>query len=48
LHDSEKQWRELFERNPVIYFTIDATATVPSVNSVCQRSHHLKRDEQGE
>jgi uncharacterized membrane protein len=33
LHDSEKQWRELFERNPVIYFTIDATATVPSVNS---------------
>jgi hypothetical protein len=33
LHDSEKQWRELFERNPVMYFTIDATATVPSVNS---------------
>ena len=33
LHDSEKQRRELFERNPVIYFAIDATATVPSVNS---------------
>jgi hypothetical protein len=33
LHDREKQWRELFERNLIIYFAIDATATVPSVNS---------------
>ncbi len=33
LRDSEKQWREFFEHNPVMYFMIDATGTVPSVNS---------------
>jgi K+-sensing histidine kinase KdpD len=34
LRDSEKQWREFFEHSPAMYFMIDATGTVPSVNSV--------------
>ena len=34
LRDSEKQWREFFEHSPVMYFMIDATGTVPSVNNV--------------
>jgi hypothetical protein len=33
LRDSEKQWREFFEHNPVVYFMVDATGAVPSVNS---------------
>jgi hypothetical protein len=33
LRDSEKQWRELVENNQVMYLMIDATGTVPSVNS---------------
>ena len=33
LRDSEKQWREFFEHNPVMYFMIDATGTVLSVNT---------------
>src|SRR6266851_7131850 len=34
LRDSEMQLREFFEHSPVMYFMIDATGTVPSVNSV--------------
>jgi K+-sensing histidine kinase KdpD len=34
LRDSGKQWREFFEHSPVMYFMIDATGTVPSVNNV--------------
>jgi PAS domain-containing protein len=34
LRDSEKQWREFFEHSPAMYFMIDATGTVTSVNSV--------------
>jgi PAS domain S-box-containing protein len=33
LRDSEKQWREFFEHNPVMYFMVDATGTVLSVNT---------------
>jgi len=33
LRDSEKQWREFFEHNPVMYFMADATGTVLSVNA---------------
>jgi len=33
LLDSEKQWREFFEHNPVMYFMADATGTVMSVNT---------------
>jgi len=32
LRDSGKQWREFLEHKPVMYFMIDATGTVPSVN----------------
>jgi PAS domain S-box-containing protein len=31
--DSEAQWKEVFEHNPVMYFMVDATGTVLSVNS---------------
>jgi PAS domain S-box-containing protein len=33
LRDSEKQWREFFEYNPVMYFMVDAAGTVMSVNA---------------
>jgi PAS domain S-box-containing protein len=33
LSDSEKQWREVFEHNPVMYFMVDASGTVLNVNS---------------
>ena len=33
LRDSEKQWREFFEHNPIMYFMIDATGTILSVNT---------------
>jgi PAS domain S-box-containing protein len=33
LRDSEAQWKEVFEHNPVMYFMVDATGTVLSVNS---------------
>jgi PAS domain S-box-containing protein len=33
LRESEKQWREVFEHNPVMYFMVDATGTVLSVNT---------------
>jgi PAS domain S-box-containing protein len=33
LRDSEKQWREFFEHNPVMYFMVDAAGTVMSVNT---------------
>ena len=33
LRDSEKQWREVFEHNPVMYFMIDAAGKVLSVNA---------------
>jgi PAS domain S-box-containing protein len=33
LRESERQWREVFEHNPVMYFQIDATGTVLSVNA---------------
>ena len=33
LRDSEAQWREVFEHNPVMYFMVDATGTVLSVNA---------------
>ena len=32
LRESELQWREVFEHNPVMYFMIDGTGTVLSVN----------------
>ncbi|WP_024521041.1 PAS domain S-box protein [Bradyrhizobium sp. Tv2a-2] len=31
--DSEKQWREIFEHNPVMYFMVDAVGTVLNVNT---------------
>jgi PAS domain S-box-containing protein len=33
LRESEEHWREVFEHNPVMYFIIDASGTVLSVNS---------------
>jgi PAS domain S-box-containing protein len=33
LRRSEAQWREVFEHNPVMYFMVDATGTVLSVNA---------------
>jgi PAS domain S-box-containing protein len=32
LRESEKQWREVFEHNPVMYFMVSPTGTVLSVN----------------
>ena len=32
LRQSEKQWREVFEHNPVMYFMVNPTGTVLSVN----------------
>jgi len=33
LHGSERQWREVFEHNPVMYFMVDASGIVLSVNA---------------
>jgi len=33
LRESEEQWREVFEHNPVMYFMVDASGTVLSVNA---------------
>ncbi|MDB5561835.1 MAG: hypothetical protein JWN11_1253, partial [Hyphomicrobiales bacterium] len=33
LRESEEQWREVFEHNPVMYFMVDAAGLVLSVNS---------------
>jgi PAS domain S-box-containing protein len=33
LHNSEREWREVFEHNPVMYFMVDAAGTVLNVNS---------------
>jgi PAS domain S-box-containing protein len=33
LRDSEREWREVFEHNPVMYFRVDADGTVVNVNS---------------
>jgi PAS domain S-box-containing protein len=33
LRESEAQWREVFEHNPVMYFMVDASGTVLSVNA---------------
>jgi two-component system sensor kinase FixL len=33
LHGSERQWREVFEHNPAMYFMVDATGIVLSVNA---------------
>jgi PAS domain S-box-containing protein len=33
LRDSEKEWREVFEHNPLMYFKVDATETIMSVNT---------------
>ena len=33
LRDSETEWREVFEHNPVMYFMVDAGGTVLNVNS---------------
>src|SRR6266567_6793650 len=33
LRESEAQWKEVFEHNPVMYFMVDATGTVLSVNT---------------
>ena len=33
LRESEEQWREVFEHNPVMYFMVSPTATVLSVNA---------------
>ena len=32
---SERQWREIFEHNPVMYFMVDAAGIVLSVNAFC-------------
>jgi PAS domain S-box-containing protein len=32
--ESERQWREVFEHNPLMYFMVDWTGTVRSVNTV--------------
>ncbi|MBP2233672.1 PAS domain S-box-containing protein [Sinorhizobium kostiense] len=32
LRDSEEQWRAVFENNPTMYFMVDATGTIVSVN----------------
>ena len=33
LRESEQQWQELFEHNPVMYFMVDAAGTILSVNN---------------
>jgi PAS domain S-box-containing protein len=33
LHDSEREWREVFEHNPVMYFMVDAHGAVLNVNT---------------
>ncbi|MFB9267649.1 PAS domain S-box protein [Bradyrhizobium erythrophlei] len=33
LRDREKQWREIFEHNPVMYFMVDEAGTVLNVNT---------------
>ena len=33
LPDSERQWREVFEHNPAIYFMVDAAGAILSVNT---------------
>lgn len=33
LRDSEREWREVFEHNPVMYFMVDAAGTVLYVNT---------------
>ncbi len=33
LRESEEQWKQVFEHNPVMYFMVGATGTVRSVNS---------------
>ena len=33
LHGSERQWREVFEHNPAMYFMVDASGIVLSVNT---------------
>jgi PAS domain S-box-containing protein len=33
LRNSEREWREVFEHNPVMYFMVDADSTVRNVNS---------------
>ncbi len=33
LRDSETEWREVFEHNPVMYFMVDASGTVLNVNA---------------
>src|SRR6476646_9602636 len=33
LHGNERQWREVFEHNPVTYFMVDAAGIVLSVNA---------------
>jgi PAS domain S-box-containing protein len=33
LRNSEREWREVFEHNPVMYFMVDAEGTVLNVNS---------------
>ena len=33
LRDSEEQWKEVFEHNPIMYFMVDAAGSVLSVNS---------------
>jgi PAS domain-containing protein len=32
LHESEEQWRAVFEHNPTMYFMVDAAGTILSVN----------------
>src|SRR5258705_3379694 len=33
LHGSERQWQEVFEHNPAMYFMVDASGIVLSVNA---------------
>jgi PAS domain-containing protein len=39
--ESEQQWKEVFEHNPVMYFMVNPTGTVLSVNRFWRRSTRL-------
>ena len=41
LRESEEQWKAVFENNPTMYFMVDATGTIMSVNSLWCRAARL-------
>jgi PAS domain S-box-containing protein len=45
LRQSEEQWREVFEHNPVMYFMVDASGTVLSVNAFGAKQLGYRVDE---